>query len=141
MSENTLPPGGNANTRRGFLRTSAIAAGAALLSASSLNTSTLAASPANATPATELTIAVDLLTACGPTGKESGLLLLVVEHVAALAAAGKTQDVALVISEIDRLSRVTRPADLNARLDALRSETREMLAKWATEDAADGFKR
>jgi hypothetical protein len=112
-----------------------------MLSASPLAPSIFAASPANTTPATQLTIAVDLLTACGPTGKESGLLLLVVEHVAALAAAGKTQDVAHVISEIDRLSRVTRPADLNSRLDALRSETREMLTKWAAEDAADGFQR
>src|SRR5688572_20097734 len=108
--------------RRKFLRTSGMA-GAALVGSPLINSLAHAQPVASLQPA-EITAAVDLLTEIRGSAR-SGLLLLIVEHIGAVAATGTAQDVEKALDAIRSEAIRSDTKDRDASLEALRSETRE----------------
>lgn len=117
--KDTTPTG----NRRGFLKQTAALTGAVLLS----STSALAApSTADTLQTAELEIAAELLSEI-KNSQKSGLLLVVVEHIGALAASGKTQEVENAVRA------VREQVASNAKIERLRRKTRADLSALARE--------
>lgn len=122
------------NSRRDFIR-SAGKTGAALAGIPLIGTLANAQPVASLEPAA-LAVAVDLLTEIRAS-QRSGLLLLIVESVAAVAATGTARDVE---NALDIIRGVVINGDAKAcatGLEALRSETRATLTRAVALDAAD----
>lgn len=122
------------NNRRDFIRKAGMT-GAALAGIPLIGTLANAQPVATLEPAA-LSVAVDLLTEIRKS-QRSGLLLLIVEHVAAVAATGTARDVE---AALDIIRGVVINGDAKActcSLEALRSETRETLTRAVALDAAD----